>query len=104
MPDLASLSQACGGFVPKTLASRLDRTQPNAALLSGSPAIDAGNTALTLNQDTRGVFASPPRWLYPRLDLLAGIADIGAYEVQQDDVVFNAPFERCADLPFVPPG
>lgn len=74
------------------------------ALLSGSPAIDAGGNALALDEDQRGIVAAPPPWPYPRLDLVAGLADIGAFEVQQDDVVFDAAFEGCAELPLVPPG
>ncbi|MEP6483739.1 MAG: choice-of-anchor Q domain-containing protein [Rudaea sp.] len=57
------------------------------ALLSHSPAIDVGNNTVTaLGFDERG---SP----FARVD--HGTADIGAYEVQQLDVVFNTSFEGC---------
>lgn len=60
------------------------------ALLSHSPGIDQGNNVFTaLNYDQRG---SP----YARVD--HGQADIGAYEVQQVDIVFNTSFEGCPIL------
>jgi hypothetical protein len=55
-------------------------------LSTTSPAIDAGNNALVLQSDQRG----PP---YARM---SGIqTDIGAFEVQQDDAIFNTSFEGC---------
>jgi hypothetical protein len=59
------------------------------ALLSGSPAIDAGNDVLHLTDDQRGDG-------YPRES--NGIADIGAYEVDQTDIVFNSSLEGCPKL------
>ena len=57
------------------------------ALLSHSPGIDVGNnTAPFLTYDQRG---SP----YARVS--GSVADIGAYEVQQGDIVFNNNFEGC---------
>jgi hypothetical protein len=58
------------------------------ALLSHSAGIDQGNTKSTvpLPYDQRG---SP----YTRVSGIA--ADIGSYEVQQDDIVFNASFDGC---------
>lgn len=57
------------------------------ALLSTSPAIDQGyNSVLQLTEDQRGDG-------YARES--NGIADIGAYEVDQADVVFNMSFEGC---------
>lgn len=55
------------------------------ALLSGSPAIDTGNDVLGINEDQRGSSrdASP---------------DIGAYEVDQKEIVFNANMEGCPKL------
>ena len=69
------------------------------ALLSHSPAIDAGNNiANNWNQDQRGLADGPsPPYPYPRVS--GSAADIGAYEVQQDDIVFNAGFDGCASLP-----
>jgi hypothetical protein len=65
-------------------------------LFSHSPAIDAGNNTAspTLSYDQRGLG-------YGRESGPAGstpAADIGAYEVQQDDVIFNSGFDGC------PPG
>ena len=59
------------------------------ALMSRSPAIDAGNNNAGLTTDQRGLG-------YPRLSGFA--PDIGAYEVQQDDVIFNSGFEECPVL------
>jgi hypothetical protein len=62
-------------------------------LYSHSPAIDAGNntTGTPLQYDQRGLgYAreSGPMGSTP-------VADIGAYEVQQDDVIFNSGFDGC---------
>jgi len=55
-------------------------------LHSRSPAIDAGNNVYkNVSYDQRGV-------QYARG---SGPPDIGAYEVQQDDIVFNAAFDGC---------
>jgi hypothetical protein len=59
------------------------------ALLSGSPAISAGNNALDLPYDQRG---SP----YARVSIV--IPDIGAYEVDLLDIVFNSNFEGCPEV------
>jgi len=56
------------------------------ALLSHSPAIDAGNNTTLLTYDQRGA---------PNVRTSGTTTDIGAYEVQQDDVVFNGGFEGC---------
>jgi hypothetical protein len=61
------------------------------ALLSGSVAIDTGSnplSALSIFVDQRG----PP---YLRPDAKTGLSDIGAYEVQQDDIVFDEGFDDC---------
>jgi hypothetical protein len=57
------------------------------ALLSHSPAIDAGNAVHDNTYDQRG---TP----YQRVD--NSKADIGAYEVQHSDIVFNTSFESCS--------
>lgn len=64
------------------------------ALLSHSPAIDAGNDAEStgLDYDQRG--APFVRVSGPAADPVPHV-DIGAYEVQQDDIVFDASFEGC---------
>ena len=59
------------------------------ALLSHSPGIDQGNNSLNLTWDQRG---SP----YARVS--GSAADIGAYEVQQADVIFNNGFDGCPTL------
>jgi predicted outer membrane repeat protein len=56
------------------------------ALLSNSPGIDQGNNSNGLTNDQRG---SP----YARVS--NGTADIGAYEVQHGDIVFDNNFEGC---------
>jgi hypothetical protein len=56
------------------------------ALLSSSPAIDHGISSGLSTWDQRG---SP----YARFD--NGVADIGAYELQQLEIVFNAGFDGC---------
>jgi hypothetical protein len=58
------------------------------ALLSTNPAIDHGD-AHGAGSDQRG---------YARVSPLNGTADIGAYEVQQDDIVFSAGFDGCPAL------
>jgi hypothetical protein len=70
------------------------------ALLSHSVAIDAGNNVaevLGLPFDQRGGASTNGTVDYPRVSGL--LPDIGAYEVQQDDVMFNADFDGCPDLP-----
>ena len=57
------------------------------ALLSGSPAINAGNNVLAIPLTTDQRLAG-----YPRSS--GGAPDIGAYEVQAD-VVFDANFDGC---------
>jgi len=55
------------------------------ALMSHSPAIDAGvDTALVVDQRGTG-FVRPS----------GTVTDIGAYEVQTNDIVFNATFDGC---------
>jgi len=63
----------------------------SAAAGSKNPAIDVGSNPLSLGSDQRGGSTnatSPPR--------VSGIAaDIGAYEVDQSDIIFDAQFEGC---------
>jgi hypothetical protein len=66
------------------------------ALLSSSVAIDAGNNFNGDDQDQRGLASDVKPFPYPRVSIL--FADIGAYEVNQDDIVFNSAFEGCVDL------
>jgi hypothetical protein len=55
------------------------------ALLSHSRGIDEGNNTLNLANDQRG---AP----FPRA---SGTPDIGAYEVDHADIIFNANFDGC---------
>jgi hypothetical protein len=63
------------------------------ALRSGSLAIDAGINVGGLKQDQRGLFGDPAPYPYPRGSGTA--VDIGAYELQQGDVIFVTGFEGC---------
>jgi hypothetical protein len=59
------------------------------ALLSHSPGIDAGNNNNGFEYDQRG----------PSYARVSGSAtDVGAYEVQQGDIVFDASFDGCPAL------
>lgn len=61
------------------------------ALMAHSPAIDVGSNPTTQQYDQRG---AP----FKRSDGLSiNFTDIGAYEVQQEDVVFSAGFDGCLD-------
>jgi len=76
---------ACPLLGPLSLnGSRLTQTH---AIYSKSPAIDAGSNVLSLPYDQRG---APFQRESPTVE-----PDIGAYEVQQDDVVFNSGFDGC---------
>lgn len=61
---------------------------------SRSIAIDHGANPLDDKQDQRGKAGNPS--LYPRVS--NGSADIGAFEVNQGDVLFNSSFEGCGLL------
>jgi hypothetical protein len=67
--------------------------RPGGALRGATrnPAIDAGSNAKSLGSDQRGgalSMTTPAR--------VSGIAtDIGAYEVQQNDILFDSEFETC---------
>ena len=58
------------------------------ALLSGSPALAAGNNVDDLPFDQRGAD-------YLRISTGESVADIGAYEVQRTDIIFDTGFETC---------
>jgi len=62
------------------------------ALLSTSAAIDVGNNVNGDDQDQRGLATDGKPFLYPRVSNV--FADIGAYEVNQDDIVFNGGFDE----------
>jgi hypothetical protein len=61
------------------------------ALQSGSPAIDAGNNSA--NDPHTGAPAAYDQRGSPYLRVSGSSADIGAYEYQKTDIVFNAEFE-----------
>jgi hypothetical protein len=69
------------------------------ALLSGSPAIDAGNLVDQDVYDQRGGASSNGTFDYFRVSGAIGDLnpqpDIGAYEMQQDDIVFDTGFDGC---------
>ena len=68
------------------------------ALLNGSTAIDAGNNILGEPEDHRGSEDDPgPPFAYARES--NGAADIGAYELQQEDSIFSTSGETCVTLP-----
>jgi len=56
------------------------------ALLSRSPAIDKGANPAGFASDQRGA---------PFARISGSLADIGAYEVQQSDIIFNSEFDGC---------
>lgn len=65
------------------------------ALLGHSPAIDTGNNVYNVNGETYDQRGSP----YARESGPPGgpaIADIGAYEVNRSDKIFDADFEGCS--------
>jgi hypothetical protein len=91
---------ACPLLGPLRANGGLTRTH---ALLSGSPAIDQGsenplnpNTNSPYGFDQRGAGLANGSVDYPRVS--GSQADIGAYEVQVADVVFNAGFDGCPAL------
>jgi hypothetical protein len=63
------------------------------ALLSGSPGIDKGLNPNNYVEDQRGDGSDLPPYPYPRIS--GSAADVGAYEVRQDDIIFNTSFEGC---------
>jgi len=63
-----------------------------------SPAIDAGANPLNLTSDERGnayLATFPPRASGPGPANPTPVPDIGAYEVNQDDIIFDSIFETC---------
>ena len=68
---------------------------PTHALRSRSAAIDSGSNPNSESQDQRGIGANSS--LYPRVS--KGVADVGAYEVNQADTIFDSGFEGCTPAP-----
>jgi hypothetical protein len=69
------------------------------ALRSKSIAIDAGNDVFGALYDQRGKLDVNLTRDYTRFSGEFALADIGAYEVQQNDVVFNDDLEDCPAPP-----
>jgi hypothetical protein len=65
------------------------------ALMSHSAAIDSGNDIFGVFYDQRGPASVNGQRDYTRFSGIGAIADIGAYEVQQNDIVFNEDFDYC---------
>ncbi len=82
----ATITTACPLLGPLRSNGGLTQTH---ALQSHSPAIDAGNNKSNLTDDQRGAGFARTSGAAP---------DIGAYEVQQADIVFNAGFDGCPVL------
>ena len=61
---------------------------------SKNPAIDTGSNPRLLKTDQRGgsLTATTP------LRVSGSAADIGAYEVQQADIIFDSEFDTCPEL------
>jgi len=74
-------------------------TTQTLSLQSGSPGIDQGNNVFSSkngigeSEDQRGQILDETPYPYPRVSGTA--ADIGAYEVQQSDVIFTSNLEGC---------
>ena len=85
----ATVTQACPLLGP--LRNNGGPT-PTHALLSHSPAIDVGNNDAGATTDQRGPG-------FARISPANGSADIGAYEVQKSDIMFDAGFDGCPALP-----
>lgn len=65
--------------------------------MSDSPALDAGNNLKNYATDQRGTAATNGDRTYARVS--GAQADIGAHEVEVDDVVFATDIEGCNSLP-----
>jgi hypothetical protein len=99
IPSNTMLEFACPHLGP--LRDNGGRTATH-ALMSDSPAIDAGDSLKVSDFDQRGSLVNNGVLDYLRISSRAGdppLADIGAYEVQRDDVLFTADFEGCPPPP-----
>jgi hypothetical protein len=68
------------------------------ALLSHSVAIDKGNDVFGALYDQRGPASVNGVRNYTRFSGAGALADIGAYEVQQNDIVYDDDFDGCPPL------
>lgn len=86
-----TIEYACVLLGPLRYNGGLTRTHE---LLSHSPGIGAGNNMLFLPEDQRGRPLDLAPYAYTR-ESPSGYPDIGAYEIQQDDIIFDAGFDGC---------
>jgi hypothetical protein len=68
------------------------------ALLSHSVAIDKGNNTFGSLYDQRGPASVNGVLDYTRFSDAGPLTDIGAYEVQKNDIVYNDDFDECPPL------
>jgi hypothetical protein len=68
------------------------------ALLSNSVAIDKGNNTFGSLYDQRGPASVNGVLDYTRFSDAGPLTDIGAYEVQKNDIVYNDDFDGCPPL------
>jgi hypothetical protein len=89
-PHLHKLANNGGPTATHRLGGVLHGTGKNPAIDTGSnPVVLAGDKPLETDQRGGSVLATTPA------RVSGSAADIGAYEVQQDDVVFDTDFETC---------
>jgi hypothetical protein len=74
-------------------SARQDAAQHHPALMSGSPAIDAGNN--TANDPHTGVPAPYDQRGMGYARVSGNSADIGVHEVRKNDIVFTAGMDGC---------
>jgi hypothetical protein len=67
-------------------------------LLSHSVAIDTGDNTFGSFFDQRGPASINGVRNYTRFSGAGALTDIGAYEVQQNDIVYNDDFDGCPPL------
>jgi len=89
---IGTITGACPNLAPLRDNGGLTRTH---AIGSRSIALDNGANPNSESQDQRGLGADSS--LYPRES--NGRADIGAFELNQGDTIFNAGNEGCNPLP-----
>jgi len=65
--------------------------------MSNSPALNTGNNAKNYATDERGTVATNGNRTYARVS--GASADIGAHEVEVDDIVFGTDIEGCSSVP-----
>lgn len=86
-----TIEYACVLLGPLRYNGGLTKTH---ALLSRSPGIDAGSNFLFLPEDQRGRPQDLAPYAFAR-ESPSGHPDIGAYEIQKNDIIFDAGFDGC---------